>query len=361
MISVLEIVSGQYDSRAAFANNNSAERNSPTDGLELLTSRIHAMPKPSLAFVIPKELRGERLDRVLEKLVSDHTRAQLQKLVRRGGIRLNGNPVRRSNIRVQGGERLTIIGVQVAAPPGESRARNAAELRTLYEDEFIVVVDKPPGMLTHDAPGVLEDSLSALLVERLGPLPTHRGEDRPGIVHRLDRETSGVIVAARDASTMDALAFQFRERTVGKRYLALVHGTPVEREFEIDLPLEPQRGRGDREQVAQHGSGKTAQTAFVVEEAFGATCLLACHPRTGRRHQIRVHSAAAGHPVLFDKLYRRPDRAPLPDGAPLLRRHALHASDLEFEHPKTGERLSFRAPLPADFDALLSWLRSQNS
>ena len=320
------------------------------------------MSKPSLAFVVPKELRGERLDRVLEKLVTDHSRSQLQKLVRRGGIQMNGNPIRRSNVRVQGGERLTIAsaGTTKTANPGAERERAAAELPILFEDEYLVVVNKPPGMLTHDAPGSLDDSLSALLVERYGALPTHRGEDRPGIVHRLDRETSGVIVAARDARTMDALADQFRARDVEKLYLALVHGVPSEDKFDVELRLQPQRGRGDREQVAGEGEGKPASTGFRLEEALGLVSLVACRPSTGRRHQIRVHLAEAGHPVLFDKLYRRADRAVLPDGAPLLRRHALHASELAFLHPGNGERVSFSAPLPFDFDTLLAWLRERS-
>jgi len=321
------------------------------------------MPKPSLAFVVPKELRGERLDRVLEQLVSDHSRAQLQKLVRRGAVQMNGNPVRRSNVRVQGGERLTITGGGASSArtsdPRVERGRAAAELPILFEDEHLIAVNKPPGLLTHDAPGSADDSLSGLLVERFGPLPTSRGAERPGIVHRLDRETSGVIVVARDERTLAALADQFRAREVEKLYLALAHGCPSEREFEVTLPLEAQSGRGDRERVASEGAGKSAATRFRLEEDFKSTSLLACSPHTGRRHQIRVHLAEAGHPVLFDKLYRRADRASLPAGAPLLRRHALHASELAFRHPGTGERMSFEAPLPADFEALLTWLRAQ--
>ncbi|MFT5284210.1 MAG: 23S rRNA pseudouridine1911/1915/1917 synthase [Planctomycetota bacterium] len=314
------------------------------------------MPQNFLTFVIPQKFKGERLDRVLDELVPDRSRAWLQKLARRGGIRIQGNPVRRSNIRVQGGERLAL---EVDANTSKQAANSAAELEILFEDEHLIAINKPPGLLTHAAPQTDEAALADLLVERFGPLPTQRGAERPGIVHRLDRETSGVIVAARDSRTMDGLSDQFRAREVQKLYLALVHGTPAEPNFDIDLPLEPQRGAGDREQIAPLGKGKSAETQFRLEASFGQFSLLACMPRTGRRHQIRVHAAEAGFPVMFDKLYRRPDRAELPAGAPLLRRHALHASEIRLTHPITAENLHFKAPPPADFAALLDWLEQQ--
>lgn len=305
------------------------------------------MPIERSTHTVPKKLSGERLDHVLEELVEGLSRSQLQKLVRRGKVKVGGKVVARSNGRVQKG---TAIELEREVPP--------PTVEILHEDQELLVVVKPAGLLTHGADRVPDAlDLASQLDRRFGPLPTSRGLERPGIVHRLDRETSGVLVVARTEEALEALQDQFRRRSVLKIYQCLCSGTPLESEFTIDDPLGPVPGKADRQQVDQ-AQGKEARTDFGVLQSFGPHALLACTLHTGRRHQIRVHLAARGLPVLGDPLYGSQQQNALPDGVPAPRRLALHASKLAFVHPGSGQRMEFEAALPADFQSTVDGLQA---
>ena len=307
------------------------------------------MPPEFDRIEVPGSLAGQRLDRVLDQLEPDLSRSQLQKLVRRGRVRLNGKRVLRSNGAVPRGAVLEIAREEPGGPQGGG---GPAEATVLHEDADLLVVVKPSGWLTHAADRARAADLAAHLEARFGPLPTSRGVDRPGVVHRLDRETSGVLVFARSEAVLRALQDQFRAHTVGKRYLALVTGRPAP-SFTVDAPLGPVPGKADR-QMVDAADGKEAVTEVELVEQFERHALVACTIRTGRRHQIRVHLTARGLPVAGDPLYGTRAHAPLPGGRLRL---ALHAERLAFDHPGTGERVAFEAPLPRDLSAAVEALR----
>lgn len=294
------------------------------------------MPRAVHRFVVSKDLGGRRLDEVLSALLPDLTRSRAQKLVRRGDVLVGGKRVVRSNGRVSKG---TEIAVEVDVEP--------PRVEVLHQDDAVLVVHKPPGLLTHGVDGKDELDLASELDRSHGPLPRSRGDERPGIVHRLDRDTSGVLVVARTEAALQHLQDQFRARSVEKRYLALASGAWKGSEATVDLPIGPVAGKADRQGV-DHEHGKEATTIVRLERALGQHSLLECILLTGRRHQIRVHLAERGHPVVGDPLYGTKRQRPLPAGTPLLGRLALHAATLGFDHPVTGERLTFTAPLPAD-------------
>lgn len=297
-------------------------------------------------YVVPKKLAGQRLDQVLEAMIGDLSKSQLQKLVRRGKVRIAGKVVLRSNGRVQKGTEIQIE--REAAKP---------TIKILHEDADLLVVVKPSGLLTHAADRKPDsDDLAAQLDRDYGPLPISRGLARPGIVHRLDRETSGVLVVARNEETLEALQDQFRQRSVLKIYHCLASGVPLETDFSMDEPLGPVAGKADR-QCVDHADGKDARTDVTVLQSFGSHSLLACTLHTGRRHQIRVHLAARGFPVLEDPLYGSEQQRPLPDGIPSAPRLALHAQALAFYHPTSGERLHFETELPVDLQPTEQGLR----
>ncbi len=303
-----------------------------------------------LHYRVPPSLAGQRLDRVLEALCRERTRAQLQKLVRRGQVRLDGRRVRRSNVTVGG---QAEIQIQLEAP--QPAAEPAVEV--LHEDEHLVVVHKPAGLLTHPAPRSEAPDVAGALSERYGPLPTLLGEERPGIVHRLDRETSGALVVARTSEAMQGLRELFRRQAVEKIYAALVSGRPPTEPFEVDAALEPVPGKLDRQRIARGPGGKAALTRMRTVEAFANHALVHCRPKSGRRHQIRVHLASLSLPVVGDKLYGTKQHRPLPGGL-RPKRQALHALGLAFRHPIDGTQVNCEAPLPGDFASILNALRA---
>lgn len=233
----------------------------------------------------------------------------------------------------------------------------AANLDVIYADDDIVVVNKPAGMLTHGTEKHRYGSLADLARLRYGRMPLIMGDDRPGIVHRLDRESSGAIVLARTPEAMDDLREQFRNRQVEKVYLAICHRNADFEQTVLEWDLEQKPGDTDRQEYLAKGQGKEAVTEVCVEERFGHATLVSCVPKTGRRHQIRVHLYAAGLPIIGDELYGGRKAPQLPNGAPRLRRHALHAVELTLRHPSTGEYLGFGAEMPSDMEHLLDWLR----
>lgn len=295
---------------------------------------IDPEPHP-LRLEIPRRLAGKRLDHALAELVPGHTRAQVQKLVRRGKVKLDGKKVLRSNRTLQGGEALLVHVAAAGAPKPPT-------LEWIHIDPLFAVAAKPPGMLTHPTERQRDRTLADYAVERFGPLPSVEDSHRPGIVHRLDRGTSGVMVIAREPAALDALRQQFREHTVEKRYLALVHGNPPEDRFEVERALSAVPGSRDLQRPDP--AGRSAFTSFQVLRRFRSFALVECRPTTGRRHQLRVHLWSLGHPVVSDDLYR-------PDAGAVrlrgLRYQALHAEYLAFDHPGDGRRVEFHAPPPA--------------
>jgi 23S rRNA pseudouridine1911/1915/1917 synthase len=250
--------------------------------------------------------------------------------------------------RVKGGETLE---VRVPPPRPATIEPEARTLAVLFEDEHLLVLDKPAGLTVHPGSGRRGGTLANALVHRLRDLPVAIGSDRPGIVHRLDKDTSGVIVVAKTEPVQRALSAAFAARTVKKEYLAVVHGLPDAKEGSIDLPLGRSPSVRTKMAVRREG-GRAALTRWRVERRLPAHALLRCFPVTGRTHQIRVHLRAIRHPIVGDPVYG--SRAS--PGDDLALRLLLHAHRLAFSHPVTGSPVSFEAPVPPDFASALDRL-----
>ena len=302
-----------------------------------------------LVLVVPPGAAGRRLDRFLAEAAAVGTRSQAKQLIDRGHVRVDGR-TRKGGFALRKGARVE-VEIPPAAPVGVEP--EAVPLTILYEDAQLLAVDKPPGMVVHPAPGARRGTLVNALIHRLGHLEGVGEAERPGIVHRLDRDTSGVLLVARTTATLEALARQFRERTIEKRYLAIVRGHVARAAGTIDRPIGRHPHERKRMSVRSR-RGRAAVTRWtVLERLLGAT-FLELAPETGRTHQLRVHLAALGHPILGDRVYGgRATRG----AAPAAERQALHAAEIRFAHPVTGVRVVVRSPLPADLVALLAELR----
>jgi len=312
-------------------------------------------PNNDVDLEIPYDLGISRLDRVLERLVPGKTKSQLQKLVRKGCVKIDKQRVVRSNVRVSGGQRL-----RVQFEESHAKKKDLSYgVTVIHSDEHLAVLNKPCGLLVHATDTITGGETFADAAEHLlGPLPTTYGEERPGIVHRLDRHTSGLLVVARDESTFHALKELFKQGAVEKRYLALVTGAEHPDEFNCRLPIGPQPNQPDRQMIDPPLDGKRASSNFRVIERFDQLSLIECEIDTGRRHQIRVHLFHHGLQVLGEDLYRINGSARLPPDCPRISRQALHAAGLAFKHPVTGERCSFRSEPRAEISAALDHLRS---
>ncbi len=292
--------------------------------------------------------RGERLDVFLARQATDLSRSRVQKLIADGRATVDGRAAK-ANHRVQPGE---AVALAVPEPEPVAVAPEAIPLDVVYEDADVVVVNKPRGMVVHPAAGNWRGTLVNALLARCDDLSGVGGEVRPGIVHRLDKDTSGVMVAAKNDRAHASLACQIKDRTAGRRYLALVHGNVQAEEGLIDAPIG--RHRLDRKKMAvdtEHG--REARTRFTVVERFAGYTLVACKLETGRTHQIRVHMAYIGHPVVGDPKYG-PKNPPF-----AIAGQALHSAELTFRHPVSGATLVFTAPLPADMEEILTKLRKR--
>ena len=284
---------------------------------------------------------GRRLDLYLASHLDGISRTRIQELIDLGKVRVDGSLARAAH-RLTAGEVVAIA--VVARPPLQATPENIP-LDLLYEDDDFVVVNKPSGMVVHAGAGATRGTLVNALLHRLGQLSDAGDALRPGIVHRLDRGTSGVILVARNDAAHQALADQFRSRTVKKTYLALVHGRLARDEGSIALPIARDPRRRTR-MTARLRGGRTARTDWHVLLRLDNFTLVAAHPRTGRTHQIRAHFAAIGHPLLGDTLYGAPARPRVGRALmPALGRVFLHAARLEFSHPRTGKPVGVRAPL----------------
>jgi 23S rRNA pseudouridine1911/1915/1917 synthase len=305
------------------------------------------MSPPTGAFSIQIQASdvGRRLDSVLSRKVEDASRSACARWVKSGYVTVNGQAVKP-------GYRVRIADdVKGSIPPAEP-AQFSPEpicLDFLFEDRHLVVVNKPAGMVVHPAPGHPSGTLVNGLLHHCDDLSGIGGEIRPGIVHRLDKDTSGVLVAAKTDQAHEHLSRQFKSRQVRKIYLALVHGVPKDTSGVIDLPIG--RHPVERKKMSVRATrSRPARTRWRLQRAYSTSALLRIALMTGRTHQIRVHMAALGHPVLGDPVYgsRRNRGFAWPAGVSAPDHQMLHAFRLGFQHPVTGEGVSFRAPLPID-------------
>jgi 23S rRNA pseudouridine1911/1915/1917 synthase len=302
------------------------------------------------SFTVEDSDKGARIDVALTLRLPEVTRAQAKRWIEEGRVTLDGRPVRASRI-CRGGERVEVV---IPPPAPATPVPEAIPLDILYEDRHIVVVNKRPGMVVHPAPGHASGTLVNALLAHTTDLSGIGGVRRPGIVHRLDSGTSGVMVVAKNDRAHRSLQAQFQKRSVSKVYLALAHGTVPER-FAIDRAI----GRDvlHRTKISSRTrSPRAARSEGKRIEKLPDCSLLEVRILTGRTHQIRVHLSEEGHPIVGDRDYGAPRKAirPLRDFA----RPALHALRLGFVHPETGEPVSFEAPLPDDISRLLDELRS---
>src|ERR687894_370009 len=291
---------------------------------------------------------GTRLDRYVADQLPDLSRGTVQGLIESGRVRVDGQQ-RKPKFRMTPGE---VVSVEIPPPQIDEIQPDRIPLSIVYEDADVIVVDKPAGMVVHPAPGHPRGTLANALLAHV-PGISVGGSQRPGIVHRLDKDTSGLIVAAKTDRGRTALVSQWEDRSVEKTYLALVSGSVADEEATIDAPIG--RDPKNRQRMAVLRSGRPAVTRFRVIERFPNSTLLELSIETGRTHQIRVHLAFVGHPIVGDRLY---GRTRLTD--PHLERQFLHASALGFRIPD-GEALRLKAPLPDDLQVVLEELRARSS
>ncbi|HVO80204.1 MAG TPA: RluA family pseudouridine synthase [Terriglobales bacterium] len=307
---------------------------------------------------VASEDAGKRLDQFLVTQLAQTSRARVQQLIEQGKVLVN-EAAAKPSLRLRGGERITVVG-EVQAPPLRAMPEEIP-LDIVYEDDDLAVVNKPAGMMVHAGAGATEDTrnrgtLVNALLHRFGKLSAVGGELRPGVVHRLDKATSGLIVVAKNDDAHRRLAAQFVHRQVKKTYIALVHGWLKQERGTIASRISRDRVRRTRMTTRRSG-GREAVTHYTVQRridsSFGKFTLLELQIDTGRTHQIRVHLASLGHPVVGDTLYGAPRDVRGKAGSTSLPRNFLHAECLRFQHPRTGVLLSFSRPLPVDLERFL--------
>lgn len=308
-------------------------------------------------FQVPPELDGQRLDRVLSEGLGVVSRERFKEVIQDGGVSIDGKVETRGKVAMAAGTWIEVVLALRDRTRAGSEA--GATYALLHADDAILVVAKPAGMVVHPSERVRGGTLSELLAETYPNLPTPQGEDRPGIVHRLDAETSGVLVIARTEAAGAELKRQFKAREVLKVYTAIVYGEPRFDADWIEQPLGRARGSERVSVLSVKNGGRPAATFYRTIERLGQVAHIECEPKTGRTHQIRVHMESIGHPVVGDKLYRGKRVLRLPGGRFNVDRHLLHAHRLTFVHPTSGETVTFEAPLPADFGELLDTLRAR--
>jgi 23S rRNA pseudouridine1911/1915/1917 synthase len=306
---------------------------------------------------VPGPLDGERVDRALA-LITGLSRGDVNRLIDGGHVSIGGRPVSSRSRKVRSGERLRVTAPIGSEAPTRLAADATVPVPVVWCDDDVIVVDKPAGVVVHPGAGQRSSTLVHGLLARFpelaaidDPADPARWADRPGIVHRLDKGTSGLMVVARSQLARAALVGQLARREVGREYRTLVLGWMESDAGLIDAPL----GRSDSDptRIRVQTGGREARTRYEVQTRFEqpvATTLLRCRLETGRTHQIRVHLASIGHPVVGDDRYgsRRPGWSPLPPGRPF-----LHAAELSFDHPKTGDRMRFTSELPDDLQQVL--------
>jgi 23S rRNA pseudouridine1911/1915/1917 synthase len=302
------------------------------------------------AITVHQEEAGQRLDRFLAERTGI-TRSQVQRHIERGDVLVNKTPVSQ-NYRVRVND---IITLDISREETEGLSPEPIPLEILYRDEQVVVVNKPAGMVVYPAAGNRSGTVMNALSYHCGKLAVVGGPLRPGVVHRLDKDTSGVMVVALHDDAYHNLVGQFRQRTIRRRYLALVYGDMEADTGEIRLPIG--RSQTDRKKMSTRVKrGKEAVTRWKVITRFGNATLMEVSLGTGRTHQIRVHLSSVGHPVLGDKTYGKKTELVMKKGRISIQRQMLHAEMLGFAHPVTGEYMEFSSPLPEDMERVLGEL-----
>ena len=304
-----------------------------------------------LEWNVSPEHEGERLDKhITEELEGEVSRTQVQEWIKAGHVLVNGGAAK-ANYKLSADDR---IRVQVPEPETPDVRPEPIPLDIVYEDADVIVVNKPRGMVVHPAPGHASGTLVNALLYHCRDLSGINGVLRPGIVHRIDKDTSGLIMAAKNDKAHQSLAVQLKEHSVKRKYTAIVHGQMEHRQGTVDAPI----GRDDKDRkkfAVTSKNGKRAVTHFVVLELMREYTLIELQLETGRTHQIRVHMRHIGHPLVGDPVYG-PARNRF---SKWIQGQALHAGVLGFRHPSTGNMLEFEAPLPEDMSRLLEHLRSQ--
>lgn len=307
-----------------------------------------------------REVAGARLDSFLASRLADVSRTRLQRAIENGDVLVNNRQVKAS-YRLRPGDRVEI---EIPEPPALELEPEAIELTVVYEDADLIVIDKPAGMVVHPGAGVRSGTLANGLAYHFTNLSGAGGHARPGIVHRLDKETSGLLVVAKNDLAHERISEQFRRRVVTKVYCALVHGRMSRNEGEINAGIGRSTRNRTRMAVMRGGAGREAVTSFKVRERYAEFTLLEVRPKTGRTHQIRLHMAHIGHPVVGDATYGEGRAGTIRDprsrkAVQNLGRHFLHAVGLSFVHPVTGRPLGFTSPLPAELLAILDLIRAE--
>lgn len=295
-----------------------------------------------MEFHVDDSGRGQRLDHFLQGKLPEFSRSRLQEWVKAGRVRVDGGAAKASLV-LKGGER---IGVEPMERPPLRAEAEELPLAVLYEDEDVVVVNKAAGVVVHAGAGQHSGTLVNALLYHFGQLSTAGGDERPGIVHRLDKETSGVLVVARTDAAHRALSEQFASREVEKIYLAVVQGLPAAGSGRVEKPITRDPVHRTK-MTCRLETGRHALTDWKVLERFRRHALLEVKIGTGRTHQIRVHLSSLGHPILGDRLYGARATELLPE------RFFLHAARLGFQRPSTGERVTVEAPLPPELEAII--------
>lgn len=323
-----------------------------------------SLPDPAVApvdVVVPDEHAGARLDWFIAQTFPSYSRTHIRKSINESTVKLNGGRAKAAQ-KLQAGDKVT---VRLPELPREGPQPCAIPLDILYEDAVIAVINKPPGMVVHPGRGHWEGTLASALRYHFDELSEYGGPTRPGIVHRLDRDTSGVILIAKTDAAHKRTAIQFEDREVSKEYFALTLGAPDKDRDLLDLPIGPHPYQREKMAIRRdHPAARPAQSFYEVQERFNGFAAVRILPKTGRTHQIRLHLASIDCPVLCDRLYggrariTRGDLTRSPtDDAVLLDRQALHASRLTIRHPVTDAELTFEAPLPADMQNTLTALK----
>jgi 23S rRNA pseudouridine1911/1915/1917 synthase len=322
-------------------------------------------------FRIHKEAVLQRLDIYIHKRLPDYSRTLVQKLIKEGRVTVNGHPTKPAYEINMGDE----IEVEVPKLIEPQVVASDIPLTIIHEDDQLLAINKPPDFVVHPAAGHWDDTLVNALLHHCGTLPASDDIYKPGIVHRIDKDTSGVILAAKTAKAHAAMTQQFQDRTIEKEYLAIVDGEMELDEDVIDKDMDRHPKDFERMAVVKKGKGKSATSFYQVQERFRGYTLVLVAPKTGRTHQIRVHLGSIGHPCVSDAAYGsgKPvylrdlagegvadERVPDPN-VPILERQALHAYRIRFLHPGTGERVQYEAPLADDMSLMVELLRDYRS
>jgi 23S rRNA pseudouridine1911/1915/1917 synthase len=310
--------------------------------------------KSNISVILPAEAAGQRLDRALADAVPSLSRERLKALMLEGAVTVAGKRPTPS-LRVVGGEEVSVSVPEAA--PATAQAQQIP-LAIVYEDADLIIVDKPAGLVVHPAAGNLDGTLvNALLHHCAGQLSGIGGVARPGIVHRIDKDTSGLLVVAKTDLAHEGLAKQFATHSIGRRYLAVVAGRPSPPAGRIEGAIGRHPVHRKKMDIVSPGKGKHAVTHYRTLQPLKDAALVECRLETGRTHQVRVHMASSGHPLLGDPLYGRA-RASHRDILKSLGfgRQALHARSLQLVHPRTQENLAFESPVPSDIQELIEAL-----